>query len=137
MLGVPRSMEHIVSIPYSHTFNTEKKKSGLCYLTYNSLRTSEVFPVIASLLIFRRERSDDRKYVCCSQAILKCATSENTPFLHRVLRGYICSHYKHRIVSCRRKVYSPIQYVTLHFGDWRGAVSLRYRNCAEIIDSSC
>ena len=32
---------------------------------------------------------------------------------------------------------TPIQYVTLHFGDWRGAASLRYRNCAEIMDSSC
>ena len=33
-----------------------------------SLRTADVFPVVASLHIFRRERSDDRKYVCCAQA---------------------------------------------------------------------
>ena len=32
----------------------------------SSLRTADVFPVVASL--FRRERSEDRKYVCCSQA---------------------------------------------------------------------
>ena len=30
-----------------------------------SLRAADAFPVVASL----RERSDDRKYVCCSQAI--------------------------------------------------------------------
>ena len=40
-----------------------------------SLRTADAFPVVASLppknsvAIFRRERSDDRKCVCCSQAI--------------------------------------------------------------------
>ena len=33
-----------------------------------SLRTADVFPVVASLHIFRRERSDDRKYVCCAHA---------------------------------------------------------------------
>ena len=33
-----------------------------------SLQTADAFPVVASLAIFRRERSDDRKCVCCSQA---------------------------------------------------------------------
>ena len=36
-----------------------------------SLRTADVFPVVTSLPpinIFWRERSDDRKYVCVSQA---------------------------------------------------------------------
>ena len=34
-----------------------------------SLRTADAFPVVASLPpIFRRERGDDRKCVCCSQA---------------------------------------------------------------------
>ena len=36
-----------------------------------SLRTADVFPVVASLppkINFRRERSDDGKYVCRSQA---------------------------------------------------------------------
>ena len=32
--------------------------------TVISLRSADVFPVVAS----RRERSDDRKYVCASQA---------------------------------------------------------------------
>ena len=32
-----------------------------------TLRSADVFPVVASLN-FRRERSDDRKYVCASQA---------------------------------------------------------------------
>ena len=32
------------------------------------VRSTDVFPVVASLPIFRRERSDDRKYVCASQA---------------------------------------------------------------------
>ena len=46
-----------------------------------SLRNADVFPVVASLppknndVIFRRERSDDRKYVCASQAT-KNATVE-------------------------------------------------------------
>ena len=35
----------------------------------SSLRTADTFPVVASLpLLVRRERSDDRKCVCCSQA---------------------------------------------------------------------
>ena len=34
----------------------------------SSLRTADTFPVVASLPLFRRERSDDRKCVCCSQA---------------------------------------------------------------------
>ena len=91
-------MEHIVSIPQSHTFNTEKKKSGLCYLAQPAnIRRISVhrFSPYFSLPIFRRERSDDRKYLCCSQAILNCTISENAPFSHRVLRGYICSHYQH------------------------------------------
>ena len=33
----------------------------------SSLRTADTFPVVASLPLFRRERSDDRKCVCCSQ----------------------------------------------------------------------
>ena len=37
-----------------------------------SLRTADVFPVIASLppknLFFWRERRDDQKCICCSQA---------------------------------------------------------------------
>ena len=39
-----------------------------------SQRTADAFPVVASLplkiAIFRRERSDDRKCVCCSQATI-------------------------------------------------------------------
>ena len=35
-----------------------------------SLQTADAFPVVA---IFRRERSDDRKCVCCSQANLSAA----------------------------------------------------------------
>ena len=39
---------------------------------YNNLRTADAFLVVASLppknSYFRRERSDDRKCVCCSQA---------------------------------------------------------------------
>ena len=35
-----------------------------------SLRAADAFPVVGnSVAIFRRERSDDRKCVCCSQAI--------------------------------------------------------------------
>ena len=33
-----------------------------------SLRTADAFPVVASLASAKRERSDDRKCVCCSQA---------------------------------------------------------------------
>ena len=37
---------------------------------FPSLRTADVFPVVASLPPQnRRERSDDRKCVCCSQAV--------------------------------------------------------------------
>ena len=32
------------------------------------VRSTDVFPVVASLPIFRRERRDDRKYACASQA---------------------------------------------------------------------
>ena len=39
-------------------------------LGFSSLRTTDAFPVVASLpLKNRRERSDDRKCVCCSQAM--------------------------------------------------------------------
>ena len=41
----------------------------------SSLRTADTFPVVA----FRRERSDDRKCVCCSQA--------NLPLLDRRFEG--------------------------------------------------
>ena len=34
----------------------------------SSLRTADAFPVVASLASAKRERSDDRKCVCCSQA---------------------------------------------------------------------
>ena len=59
--------EHMITILYI----------SLCELRYSplefSLRTADAFPVVASLppkiAIFRRERSDDRKCVCCSQAI--------------------------------------------------------------------
>ena len=37
-------------------------------LFWGSLRTADVFPVVASLPPKNMERSDDRKYVCCSQA---------------------------------------------------------------------
>ena len=33
--------------------------------------------VSCSIIIFRRERSDDRKYVCCSQATLVAYFTEN------------------------------------------------------------
>ena len=55
--------------------------SELCYCDYLSscvqvsLRSAGVFPVVASLppkiVNFRRERSNDRKYVCASQATCK------------------------------------------------------------------
>jgi len=48
------------------------KQRIVCNLATASLRTADVFPVVASLptkiVIFRRERSDDRRYVCSSQA---------------------------------------------------------------------
>ena len=34
----------------------------------SSLRTADAYPVVASLASAKRERSDDRKCVCCSQA---------------------------------------------------------------------
>ena len=37
-------------------------------LFWGSLRTADVFPVVASLPPKNMERSHDRKYVCCSQA---------------------------------------------------------------------
>ena len=37
-------------------------------LFWGSLRTADVFPVVASLPPKNMERSDDGKYVCCSQA---------------------------------------------------------------------
>ena len=51
---------------------TVSVRSGfLSVLVTLSLRTADAFSVVASLSpknIFRRERSDDRKCVCCSQA---------------------------------------------------------------------
>ena len=47
--------------------------------TNPSLRTVDAFPVFASLPpIFRRERSDDRKCVCCSQATQSPAGLQNS-----------------------------------------------------------
>ena len=47
-----------------------------------SLRSADVFPVVTSLPpkdnIFRRERGDDRKYACASQAI----TSDDVNFFY-------------------------------------------------------
>ena len=45
----------------------------------DSLRTAEVFPVVASLPPKNRERSDERKYVWCSQARLS-STSRSFSF---------------------------------------------------------
>ena len=53
------------SLKPSMNLNTSKL---VCFNPAFSLRTADVFPVVASLHIFRRERSDDRKYVCCAQA---------------------------------------------------------------------
>ena len=47
--------------------------------TKSSLRSADAFPVVTSPLrevIFRRERSDDRKYVCASQATQKVANPQ-------------------------------------------------------------
>ena len=47
--------------------------------TKPSLRTVDAFPVFASLSpIFQRERSDDRKCVCCSQATQSPAGLQNS-----------------------------------------------------------
>ena len=46
---------------------------------HTSLRTANVFPIVAS--IFRMEGSDDRKYVCCSQATV-IQTSANFSFFN-------------------------------------------------------
>ena len=55
--------------PVKFIFRDSRDEDPLC-----SLWTAEVFSVVASLppnfFIFRRERIDDRKYVCGSQAIL-------------------------------------------------------------------
>ena len=40
-----------------------------------SLRSADAFPFFASLPIFRKERSDDRKCVCASQATKKSESS--------------------------------------------------------------
>ena len=45
-------------------FTKRKLNNSFCHF-YRSLLTAYVFPVVA----FRRERSDDRKYVCGSRAI--------------------------------------------------------------------
>ena len=44
----------------------ERTKSLKFLLKVASLRRADVFPIV-----FRRERSGDRKYVCASQAMLK------------------------------------------------------------------
>ena len=48
-----------------------------------SLRTADAFPVVASLppLSFRRERKDDRKCVCCSQASTYLFETTSSPGL--------------------------------------------------------
>ena len=49
-------------------------ETKLVILVTPNLRTADIFLVVASVplennvVIFRRERSDDQKYVCCSQA---------------------------------------------------------------------
>ena len=58
-----------------------KQNSGQQTEGYYSLRKADAFPVVASLP-FRRERSDDRKCVCCSQArgIMEDVQMENKRF---------------------------------------------------------
>ena len=60
----------------------EEGVNNICYHGHlPSLRTADAFPVVASLPpknIFRRERSDDRKCVCCSQAITYLALGFST-----------------------------------------------------------
>ena len=53
----------------------------------------------------------------------------------------LCSYYLDSF-SCRQKklsgmIWKNIWYVTLHFRDWRGPASLRYRNSAEITVLMC
>ena len=54
-------------------------------LQNDSLRTADVFPVVASLppknnvVTFRREKSYNRKYVCCSQASRTMDDYRNSP----------------------------------------------------------
>ena len=51
------------------TLPSEKKREIVLYLIMlMHVRSTDVFPVDASLPIFRRARSDDRKYACASQA---------------------------------------------------------------------
>ena len=53
-------------VPTSVTLHSRVPPLFLDVLSPISLRRADVFPVVASL---GRERSDDRKYVCASQAI--------------------------------------------------------------------
>ena len=63
------SKSRFIVLPITH------RAANLGLITHHdSLRTADAFPVVASLplssllSLFRRERSDDRKCVCCSQA---------------------------------------------------------------------
>ena len=49
-------------------FLTARRHLERTHSMENSLRTADAFPVVS---IFRRERSDDRKCICCSQAVWK------------------------------------------------------------------
>ena len=48
------------------------------FIIFGSLRTADAFPVVATLPPKNRERSDDRKRVCCSQAKLMAASKPKT-----------------------------------------------------------
>jgi len=53
-----------------------------------SLRTTDLFPFVSSLpIIFRRERSDDQKYVCGSQANV---AAQVTVFVGRTRKVFGC-----------------------------------------------
>ena len=73
-----------------HFFNSLSR--GGCWWRFNSLRSADVFPVVASLppkiVNFRRGRCNDWKYVCASQA-----TTKGSTVLAFCKEGFLASKY--------------------------------------------
>ena len=103
------SMSFIVSILFTRVRTEKLRDSG----NPPSLRSADVFPVVASLppknSYFWRERSDDRKYVCASQAKIHpvgVQTMETCcPFLKKknflkVLTTFISGEEKNCTITC-------------------------------------
>ena len=58
---------------------------------------------------------------------------QNSGYFHTILRSFLRRHKKYPV----KYEHPLVQYVTLHFRDWRGAASLRHENRAEITVLLC